>query len=76
MEEEQLAFSSQPIVAETWHKRLGHFHHKVILYIWKKDLAKGLPPLEEELPSCEACQFGKQIRLSFTKSTWKVTQKL
>jgi len=42
----------------------------------KKGLAKGLPPLEEELPSCEACQFGKQTRLPFPKSTWRVTKKL
>jgi len=57
MEEEQIAFPSQSSVAETWHKRLGHFHHRALLYMQKKGLAKGLPPLEEELPSCEACQF-------------------
>lgn len=42
----------------------------------KKKLAKGLATLEEELPSCEACQIGKQTRLPFTNSTWTVNQKL
>ncbi|KAH0633342.1 hypothetical protein KY284_036128 [Solanum tuberosum] len=28
MEEEQIAFPSKSSVAETWHKRLGHFHHR------------------------------------------------
>lgn len=42
----------------------------------KNELVKGLPNLEENLSSCKACLFGKQIRLPFKKSTWRVTEKL
>lgn len=54
-------------VGETWHKRLGHFHHKALLYMQKKGLVKGLPSLEQKLPSCEACQLGMQTRSPFPK---------
>jgi hypothetical protein len=43
----------------------------------KNNLVKGLPDLEEELPSCAACQYGKQTRLLFPQNkTWRATQKL
>lgn len=59
MEKEQMSFPTQSSVAETRHKRMGHFFHRGLLYMQNKGLAKGFPPLEEELPSCEAFQFGK-----------------
>lgn len=39
-------------------------------------MVKGLPNLEEHLSSCKTCLFGKQIRLPFKTSTWRVTEKL
>ena len=42
----------------------------------KKDLSKGLPEFFDNLPNCNACQFGKQIRKSFSKSAWRASQKL
>ncbi|XP_021609063.1 uncharacterized protein LOC110612592 [Manihot esculenta] len=32
--------------------------------------------LEKEISSCNACQFGKQIRLPFAKIAWRASQKL
>lgn len=60
-----------------WHKRLGHFHHDALIFMKKNNLAKGLPELEEDLPTCAACQYGKQSRLPFPQSTaWRASQKL
>jgi len=42
----------------------------------RKDLAQGLPHLDVELPSCKACQYGKQARLPFKQVTCRATEKL
>ena len=39
-------------------------------------MVHGLPHLDSKLPSCEACQYGKQARLPFKQSTWRATEKL
>ena len=75
-QEEQAAFSTVANVTETWHKRLGHFHHAALLNLQRKELAKGLPQLESELSGCNACQYGKQARLPFQKSSWRATERL
>ena len=51
-----------------WHKRLGHFHSKTLIYMKKNKLVEGLPELEEDLLARVACQYGKQTRLPFHKN--------
>jgi len=41
-----------------------------------KDMIEGLPVLSDHLPNCNACQFGKQNRVSFPKTVWRASQKL
>ena len=67
MEKEQAAYTAVMTNTETWHKRLGHFHHAKILNMQKKDLVHGLPHIEFNLPSCKACHFGKQATFPFEK---------
>ena len=77
LEDEQIAAAQHENNTMLWHKRLGHFHHNVVLYMKKNQIVEGLPDLEEELPICAACQYGKQTRLPFPqKAAWKSTQKL
>ncbi|RHN79907.1 putative RNA-directed DNA polymerase [Medicago truncatula] len=76
MKEEQIAYPAIVNSTEIWHKRLGHFHHAAVLNLQRKNLAQGLPHLDAELPSCKACQYGKQVRLPFTQATWRATEKL
>lgn len=75
-EEEQIAFQSQSIVAEIWHKRLGHFHHKALLFMQRSKLVNGSSSLEERISRCKACLLGKQTRFPFKSSAWKLTKKL
>nr|GMC49461.1 Retrovirus-related Pol polyprotein from transposon RE1 [Ipomoea batatas] len=76
MEEEQAAYTATTTNKETRHKRLGHFHHAAILNMQKRKLVHGLSHIESDLPSCKACQFGKQARLPFRKGAWRATEKL
>lgn len=76
MEEEQAAYPATENSTEVWHKRLGHFHHAAVLNMQRKELVRGLPHLDSELPSCEACQYGKLTRLPFKQSNWRATEKL
>jgi len=75
-EEEQTAYVSYVSSTELWHKRLGHCHIQRMLNMEKKDMTRGLPVLSNHLPNCNACQFGKQHRLPFPKTTWRASQKL
>ena len=65
--DEQVAVAQYENNTMLWHKILGHFHHNVVLYMKKNQIVKGLPNLEEELPICATCQYGKQTRLPFPK---------
>lgn len=76
LEEEQTAFQVKESVTEVWHKRLGHYHHEGLLRIKSKRMANDLPEFDDPIPYCKACQFGKQNRKSFPKSTWRATHKL
>ena len=76
IKEEQAAYPIAMSNIETWHKRLGHFHHAAVLSMQRKQLVQGLPHLEADVPNCKACQFGKQARLPFSQSTWRATEKL
>ena len=72
-EEEQVDAAQHENNTMLWHKRLGHFHHNAVLYMKKNQIVEGLVGLEEELPICVACQYGKQTRLHFPKKTvWKI----
>ncbi|KAL6318567.1 hypothetical protein AAG906_000645 [Vitis piasezkii] len=58
-------------------RRLGHFHHDVVFYMKKNQIAEGLLDLEKDFPICATCQYGKQTKLLFPKKTsWRATQKL
>ncbi|KAL9439711.1 hypothetical protein AB3S75_025217 [Citrus x aurantiifolia] len=77
IEEEQAAVHKEENCTVLWHKRLGHFHHDALLYMKRNNLVEGLPDLEDELPVCAACQYGKQTRLPFPKNNvWRASHKL
>jgi len=42
----------------------------------KHALVKDVSLLEDKLSDCVACQYGKQIRLPFSQTTWRAAQKL
>ena len=65
LKEERAVVSQENNVTDLWHKRLEHFHHNGVLYMKKNQLAVGLPDLKQNLPTCIACQYGKQSRLPF-----------
>ncbi|MCO5603674.1 hypothetical protein L7F22_057825 [Adiantum nelumboides] len=69
------SFSSSLIL---WHKRLGHFRHHSIMHLKKEGLVEGLPTFQvnEEPNLCPSCQFGKQQRRRFNKSTYRARQPL
>lgn len=49
-----------------WHRRLGHASMELISNLSKKSLICGLPHLKfVKNKVCDACQLGKQARLSF-----------
>ena len=75
MEEEQAAYQATMTNTETWHKRLGHFHHTTILNM-QKELVRGLPHIEFNLPSYKACHFGKQAKLPFQKGAQRANMNL
>lgn len=53
LEEEQTIFSTTKVHTEVWHKRLGHFNHKVAVILQRKELAQGIPYLESEIFNCK-----------------------
>jgi hypothetical protein len=77
MNKQQAAVHKEVNSTTLWHKRLGHFHHNALMYLKKNNLAKNSLELEEELPTCDVCQYGKQTRLPFPrKSAWRATERL
>ncbi|RDX74884.1 hypothetical protein CR513_45321, partial [Mucuna pruriens] len=66
---EYASYYSQVSPTELWHKRLGYCHLERILNMKKKEMFRGLPILLNNFPNCNACQFGKQNKNSFPKST-------
>ena len=42
----------------------------------ERELTVGLPTFGDHLPNCHACQYGKQNRRPFPKSSWRATHKL
>lgn len=76
LEEEQIAYQIKENITEVWHKRLGHYHHQGLLQMKSKMMGNDLPEFEDHIPNCKACQYGKQNRKPFPKSTWRATFKL
>nr|KYP76422.1 Retrovirus-related Pol polyprotein from transposon TNT 1-94 [Cajanus cajan] len=76
LEEEQAAFSLKENITEIWHKRLGHYHHQGLLQLSEKGLARDVPELQDRISNGKACQFGKQNRKSFSRTTWRASKKL
>ena len=71
-----MLYSTKENVAELWHKRLGHYHYQGLVKMQKLKMVESLPDLEANSIECHACQFGKQHRKPFPKSTWRASQKL
>ncbi|KAL6335668.1 hypothetical protein AAG906_032852 [Vitis piasezkii] len=69
LEDEKIAFPIKENITEVWHKRFGHYHHQGLLQMKSKMMANNLPDLDDHIPNCKACQFGKQNRKPFPKVT-------
>ncbi|RVX13551.1 hypothetical protein CK203_020932 [Vitis vinifera] len=69
LEDEKIAFPIKENITEVWHKRFGHYHHQGVLQMKSKMMANNLPNLDDHIPNCKACQFGKQNRKPFPKVT-------
>jgi hypothetical protein len=49
-----------------WHRRIAHIHMDHLNKLISKDLVVGLPKLRFEKDKlCDACQKGKQVKVSF-----------
>ena len=75
LKEEQTAFPIKENITEVWHKRLGHYHYQGMLQMKSKMMENALPELDDHIPNCKACQFGKQSRKPFPKVTWRASKK-
>ena len=76
MEEEQATYTTAMTNTETWHKRLGHFHHAEILNMQKKELVHGLPILSSIYQATmHVILVNKQSFLS-KKGAWRANMKL
>ena len=55
LEDEHAAVLQQYSTTMLWHRRLGDFHHDVVLYMKKNQIAERLPDLEKDLPITATC---------------------
>ncbi|RVX06896.1 Retrovirus-related Pol polyprotein from transposon RE1 [Vitis vinifera] len=77
LEDEHATVLQQDSTTMLWHRRLGHYHHDVVLYMKKNQIVEELSDLEKNLSICATCQYGKQTKLPFPKKTsWRATQKI
>jgi len=76
MKEEHIAFAINTSNEELWHRKLGHFHYVVLMYMQRHNRIRGVPRLENRLTNCAACQYRKQARKLFPQSAWRATHKL
>jgi len=59
-----------------WHRRLCHIHMQHFNRLYRKQLVEGLPKLKfEKDRMCEACQKGKQTKVSFKPKNVVSTQR-
>ncbi|XP_022931554.1 uncharacterized protein LOC111437700 [Cucurbita moschata] len=70
------AFISRAGATGTWHKRLGHFHHRGLLQIQSKKLVEELTDIDDDMSPYCARNFGKQHRQPFPKQAWRGSEKL
>jgi len=42
---------------EIWPKRLGHFHHAIVLNLQRNELVHDLAELDDESPIYKVCQY-------------------
>ena len=75
-EGEHTAFPVTLSDTELWHKRLAHCHQKRMLTMKVHEAVRGIPSFTDLKLNCNACQFGKQNRMPFPRSTWRATHKL
>lgn len=57
-------------------QQICHCHLQALLLLKKEDMKRRLPTLVDHIPSCHAFSFGMQNRKSFTKETWRTSQRL
>ena len=50
-----------------WHLRYGHLNFKGLSLLQRKEMVRGLPPIEAPFISCESCILAKQHREIFPK---------
>ena len=50
-----------------WHLRYGHLNLKGLSLLQRKEMVRGLPPIEASLSPCESCILAKHHRESFPK---------
>ena len=50
-----------------WHLRYGHLNFKGLSLLQRKEMVRGLPPIEAPFTSCESCIFAKKHRENFPK---------
>ncbi|XP_022927115.1 uncharacterized protein LOC111434054 [Cucurbita moschata] len=70
------AFISRAGATGTWHKRLGHFHHRGLFQIQSKKLVEELTDIDDDMSPYRACNFGKQHRQPLPKQAWRGSKKL
>ena len=62
---------------DLWHKRIGHVNYQRLQDLQTKQVVFGLPKFSgQEAQICEACQLGKQHRLSFPNESNQSKNKL
>ena len=61
-----------------WHKRIGHINIHKLKNMQSHGLVIGLPRFKDKNMQhvCEACQYGKQVRLPFEKESVRSTHAL
>ena len=59
-----------------WHKRMGHFNQIALKKMADLQMVLGLPVIKDNEDVCEACQLGKQTKLSFPSNTYRASMKL
>jgi len=76
LEEEHTAFPIKKNITDIWHKRLGHYHHRGLMLMKSKMMAKDFPAFDDHISSCRTCHTSKLNRKPFPEATWRATRKL
>jgi len=76
IKKEHSVFAIKTCNDELWYRRLGHFHHAVLMYMQKHNLVRGVLQLKNISANYAACLYGKQARHPFPQTTWRATHKI